>query len=284
MKPLLLTVVDQRCENPSCGRVHLPAGAHSFACSECQSPLTPVWGVDWRAAGLAAAALTAIALISLLGARWYLARRAAEQEAQLHLKPQLIALLRTAYQDGTVSPQERADIDSFVLLNRFQPATVQALEKDIAGKVEASNRSLARGNALMARRMVAEARNEFRLATEVDPENSMAWANLGAAESTLGRRAEAKTGLDRALQLDPANWLAHYNLGLLAVREGDRTSAFHHFEQALATRDPGGQERRALVHELLSEPVLAALRQDPRFEELLGSGGATLHTAQGEHP
>jgi tetratricopeptide (TPR) repeat protein len=201
------------------------------------------------------------------------------------LKPQLEGLLRASYRDGRVSPEERAEIEAFTRQNRLQPTAVHAFENQIAQRVQASNHSLSRGSSLMARGMVAEARGEFQQATESDPVSSMAWANLGAAESTLGHPDEARRSLDQALRLDAGNWLAHYNLGLLAARSGDRDSALRHCEQALGSL-PGSmdRERRALVHELLQDPSLAEVRKDPRFEELLGGGVGSARSAGGAHP
>ncbi len=53
----------------------------------------------------------------------------------------------------------------------------------------------------------------------VDAE-AMAWNNLGAALTRLGRWPEATGALEAALYLDPEYPLPHFNLGLLAALEG----------------------------------------------------------------
>lgn len=134
----------------------------------------------------------------------------------------------------------------------------------------AVEQSLSRGRALVAERLIEEARAEFEHATEIDPTSSMAWANLGAARMLLGQADAALDAYDRALELDPDNWLAHYNLALASARSGDRRAAFDHISQALTALPPGAdRERRALIRDLLEEPAFAELRSDPRFSQIL---------------
>src|SRR5262249_36922879 len=155
-----------------------------------------------------------------------------------------------AYGDGVVSPEERSALDAFAREHQVEPSAARAFESAIAELLLGSNRNLSRGNLLLARGMVSEARGEFRLATEHDPANAMAWADLGATESKLGNQDEARRCFGQALRLEPGNWLAHYNLGLLAARGSDRDGALKHFDQALGSLPASaGHRRRSLVHE-----------------------------------
>ncbi|HZI77817.1 MAG TPA: tetratricopeptide repeat protein, partial [Gemmatimonadales bacterium] len=118
-----------------------------------------------------------------------------------------------------------------------------------------------------------EARQEFRRAVEIDPENAMAWANLGMASAASGSEQEAVESYSKALRLDPGNWLAHYNLGLLQARRGNPEEALRHLEQAFAAQpDPASPERLAMIADLRSSAP-AGLRKEPRFAALVGKSG-----------
>src|ERR1051325_8556672 len=73
----------------------------------------------------------------------------------------------------------------------------------------------------------------FDRATALDPMNSAAWANLGAAAAKLGRPTEAIRAYEHSLTLHPDNWLAHYNLACLLTRQGERTEAIEHIARAV---------------------------------------------------
>ncbi len=191
------------------------------------------------------------------------------------LRRQMEQLLREVYRDGRVSMEDRERLDAFVSEQRIIPQEARSFETSVSGHIESSQQSLSRGNALVRQRQYAEAHAEYLRATEADPEDPVAWANLGASHMLLGRPEEAAVCYDRALRIDEHNWLAHYNRGLLAARKGDRESAFHHFEQALTwVPSAADRERGAMIRDLLEEPSLADLRGDPRFAEILNRRAA----------
>ncbi|HEV8578195.1 MAG TPA: tetratricopeptide repeat protein [Thermoanaerobaculia bacterium] len=184
-------------------------------------------------------------------------------------------LVRDFYSDGRISSDEQVALDQFTQEQRLAPKAVEVFTNKIKGRLDDSYRSLAQGRSLAELGRYEEARAVYSRATQIDSGNALAWANLGAVYVHLGKTAEARSYYDKALSLDPENWLAHYNLGLLAAREGDRESAFQHLERALASLPPkANQERLEVIKDLMREPALEEMRDDPRFASLLsGTGG-----------
>jgi Flp pilus assembly protein TadD len=62
------------------------------------------------------------------------------------------------------------------------------------------------------------AADQFTKALALNPDNSLAHANIGLAFYELGRHQEAETAYGRAIALDPDLQQAHSNLGRLYVR------------------------------------------------------------------
>ncbi|MFH0851864.1 MAG: tetratricopeptide repeat protein [Candidatus Peregrinibacteria bacterium] len=65
-----------------------------------------------------------------------------------------------------------------------------------------------------------EARDQFRIVTELDPRMTDTFYRLAAVSAELGQLPEAAKALERVLELDPGNELAREHLknirGLLA--------------------------------------------------------------------
>jgi len=205
-------------------------------CERCYQPTELKSGPEWRAVAVAAAVAAVLLLGSWYGTSRYLARRAFQR--------QVLTLA-----------QARA-----------------AVERRLAS----ANRSLAQGQALIGQRRYQEAGLEFADATRADPGNAMAWASLGAAKMLTGLTGDALDCYDKALALEPGNWLAHYNLGLFSARRGDREAALGHLRQALAELPAASRKRREVIRDLLADPGLEGIRQDPRFAGLLGGEPAAL--------
>ncbi len=190
------------------------------------------------------------------------------------VQQRLEMLVRDLYRDGRIAIDEQVTLDQFTSEHRLAPQAAQAFVAKLTGRLDDSYQNLAQGRALAGQGRYDDALLAFNGATQIDPGNATAWANLGAIHILLGQEAEARSCYDKALRLDPENWLAHYNLALLAARTGERESAFQHLEEALtALPSTASSERRGVIDGLLHEPALADLRQDPRFAGLLSGAG-----------
>jgi tetratricopeptide (TPR) repeat protein len=187
----------------------------------------------------------------------------------IETEEKLEKVLRDVYGDGRISPEERKRLDQFAQEERIAPATLANKEEHLRSKLEASQQSVSRGQSDIRQAKYEEARLEFLRATESDPGNATAWANLGATNQHTGQTDEARACYERALRLDAGNWVAHYNLGLLLERGGDRNASFRHLGLALISLDKAPNERKAVVEDLLSNSALGELRKDGRFTTLL---------------
>jgi Flp pilus assembly protein TadD len=188
--------------------------------------------------------------------------------------------LRDLYRDLRLDPNEAARLRAFRVQQRLTEADVTQIETTLLDRLKPAAEHLRRARTLVDRRMFAEAEQEYRRATEIDPSDPLAWAQLGAVLAVLHRAEEAFTSYQRALELDPLNWLAHYNLAVWYARRKDTGEALSHVESALASVPPGQRaERQSVIQALLEEPDLATLRRDPRFVDLVASTPAADHGA-----
>lgn len=78
-----------------------------------------------------------------------------------------------------------------------------------------------------------QAAADFRQATLLSPDDSMAWNNLGNALLKLGQVAEAEQAFRRALSRQPAPVAAINNLGLALKRQGQFDKALICFREAI---------------------------------------------------
>lgn len=65
-----------------------------------------------------------------------------------------------------------------------------------------------------------EAAEAFQRSIEIDPENPLAWLNLGTAQALSGDYGEAIDALKKALRLDPKLAMGYANLGEIYFKTG----------------------------------------------------------------
>lgn len=73
----------------------------------------------------------------------------------------------------------------------------------------------------------------YRRSIALDPSKE-AWLNLGSVDYAQGRYAEARAAFDAALRLDPNYASGHRNLGDLLRRQGDVNGALRHYKRAVS--------------------------------------------------
>jgi arylsulfatase A-like enzyme/Tfp pilus assembly protein PilF len=114
---------------------------------------------------------------------------------------------------------------------------------------------------------VAEAREAFVAAREMDPTNGLASANLGVLELMAGNRAAARAALEHALELDSQIAKAQNTLGVMAAQEGRPAEAIERWKAAVAINEADYQTLFNLGMTLRSEGRAGEAR--PYFESYL---------------
>ena len=243
--PALTKVVQKRCERDGCDWYGVPVTVGD-ACAGCGSPLA------------VKARLQTWVLLAAGG-------------AVLVLALPIFLLLRphSRLQEGPVTPTTQPPVAAHPL-SQPSPQVRQT------NAIQEASQAMSRGQKLADRGLYEDARLEFLRATEADPDNPMAWANLGAASVVTRRVEEARGAYDKALVLAPDNWLTHYNLAILLAREGDRDGAVRHLERFFALIGLRDEKRRKAIDDLRRDPALRGLVDDPRLRDLVAQTGGRL--------
>jgi protein O-GlcNAc transferase len=98
----------------------------------------------------------------------------------------------------------------------------------------------------------------LELATDLEPDNAMVWANLAAAYlgklpfANAERQDKAIRAYEKALLLDPRAPHVHYNLGLIYLERQDVLRAGELFYSALET-DPNDQDAQYWLDRISSQ-------------------------------
>jgi len=150
-----------------------------------------------------------------------------------------------------------------------------ALEMDTGAPLMLISCYTALGDAENARRVARVVLERAEKAVARDRSNGNALGAGVAALAALGDADRAKDWMRRALLIDPDNSLMRYNFGCTIVRSlGDLEAALDMLAPVLE-RDTGGKVRAAPT-----DPDLAGLRDDPRFQAMLAAAEARLAAAK----
>ncbi|HUO11300.1 MAG TPA: TIR domain-containing protein [Caulobacteraceae bacterium] len=131
------------------------------------------------------------------------------------------------------------------------------------------------GDAENTRRAAGVALARAEKIVAADRSNSDAMAKGAAALAALGESDRARDWMRRALLIDPDNLQMRYNFACsLASLLGDPEAALDMLGPVLE-RDAGG-----LVRQAPTDPDLAGLRDDPRFQAMIAAAEARLAAAK----
>lgn len=99
------------------------------------------------------------------------------------------------------------------------------------------------GEAIARQERYDEAEPILRQALQGDPQQALAWNNLGRCLNAKHAWAEAVTCLDKAIALDPSEWEARYNRGLAQFQLGHYSESINDLKAA-SLANPGDPQIR----------------------------------------
>ncbi len=139
----------------------------------------------------------------------------------------LRAKINLIYQDlawGSDLPEGLEDVDFQFLLH---------LQKGVPHNKERAETLTSYGIYLASVNRKKEAEKVINEAILLNPNEPLAYINLGNLMDELGKRTEAGGAYRKAISLDPRNVQAHYNLGLLFSESGKVKAANREFAKAI---------------------------------------------------
>ncbi len=189
-----------------------------------------------------------------------------EMLSRLGRHEEALEQIRVAMRLDPLSPILRS-IGGWALYNarRYEEAVAQLEEVLAVDGSFAPARSYL-GLSLLALGRNREARKQLQEAVRITDGNPFYRAQLGIAEVRLGHRPEAEEILHGLMNEYAGRPVALFHLARLHLALGERESALEELEQAL-------EERGVWMLFLNVDPLLDALRDEPRFQALLRQVG-----------
>ncbi len=194
------------------------------------------------------------------------------EEAKRPAPTELIALLYEVYSDNLKSDDEQNRLAAAAQKYRVTDSQLEQVERDIRQRWQTARPDFERALRLAEERNYAGSVAAFQNALKVDGDNPWILANLAAANLEVGRPDESQVACRKALRVDPNNWLAHYNLGSAYAQRGAKDEAIRELSTALSIVAGSHSQRITrtdLAARLKADKSFSALRNDPRFQELL---------------
>jgi tetratricopeptide (TPR) repeat protein len=149
-------------------------------------------------------------------------------------------------------------------LNRHEEAIIP-LDKAVEFKHDYQEAWYNRGVALSNLTRYEEAIISFDKAIEFNPDDQQAWANRAAIlGNNLTRYEEAIISFDKAIALKPGDYKVWFNRACTNTLQSSTSLAFADLAEAFRLNPEESQKLAA------TDPDLEPLREDPRFEKLLG--------------
>lgn len=118
------------------------------------------------------------------------------------------------------------------------------------------------GLAYLEKGMYEEAISQFKDISELSGGDLPSLGGLAQAYALTGRKGEAQKYLDELLRLSKERWVSPALFASIYAALGDKDQAFMWLEEANKSHDMN-------VIRLKHDPRYAALRSDPRFDDLV---------------
>ena len=158
-----------------------------------------------------------------------------------------------------------------------------------AARAEAAVRARPTAAALLARSFVQQ--SQFKLedalqsvkrATEVEPDNAIAWARLSELQLSIGEVGRAREAAERAVELSPRFGRGHTILGFVLLAQGEFEQAQQSFDKAVASLqgDPLPRLGKGLI--FIRRGNLAEGRRELELAVLLDPGNSLLRSYLGK--
>jgi TolB-like protein/Tfp pilus assembly protein PilF len=218
---------------------------------------------DWDFPGADAAFRRALDLNPNYASAWLwwglsLSRRGRNQEAQ--------AAFERGLEADPLSPTQRAGLDNRDFYERRFDKALRRSRENLAIAPDNAFRVLEVARAEAGSGRFADAVSSMRRACELRPGDPMLEAYLAYVQARAGDRAEAEAALGRLSAQAERRHVPPYYLALVATGLGDAERALAFLERAYEARHVG-----ALA--IKQDPEFDALRDDPRFRDLLKRAG-----------
>jgi len=158
-----------------------------------------------------------------------------------------------------------------------------------AARAEAAVRARPTAAALLARSFVQQ--SQFKLedalqsvkrATEVEPDNAIAWARLSELQLSIGEVGRAREAAERAVELSPRFGRGHTILGFVLLAQGEFEEAQQSFDKAVASLQGDPLPRLGKGLAFIRRGNLAEGRRELELAVLLDPGNSLLRSYLGK--
>ena len=171
-----------------------------------------------------------------------------EKRLDIEVK-RLSAKVNLIYQDpvwGSKPPEGLEEVDFQFLLH---------LQKGSEYYKERASILTSYGIYLASVTRTKEAEKVIREAITLNPNETLAYINLGNLLDQIEKKKEAADAYEKAIALEPGNVRAHYNLGLLFSKMNKLKEAEKEFSKVLALdpEDTDAVQQRAMIHDQQDE-------------------------------
>lgn len=160
-------------------------------------------------------------------------------------RPRLaIDTLETALRNGVTQSEVRIKLGQYLAESGDAAKAIALLEKDAGRDPDAL---IALGNAYLVAGRVGDGLRTFTTLLTLDPNNGLAYQNIGTAHLQAKDYQAAEASLRRALQLDPSLAGAYTALGVVLASTGRKAEAIDAWTRAAAMGDANAAANLRLV-------------------------------------